>query len=287
MKTILRDWVIPPGIYRTLGYIKNYKAYVESQKKQRKLHRLRELASMRLTERCFIVGTGPSLKGVDLISLSPHLVLGLNSWYLHPQFPKIENKLCIFGGMAEVGNKEALYVYRQEIVDKTSSVPAIVSVFDEDILFQTSNTDGKRFYFYDVDQPIEQLSKRGIKLGEPFYHCNNVAIVALQLAIALGYKEIVLLGMDHDMVRHAIERTNSHFYQPEESTVNRLTDVKFIEGTMFPDIGYVFKGNGWMWDTYRALREYANSEGINIYNASSRSILDVFPRRCLSDFISR
>ncbi len=125
------------------------------------------------------------------------------------------------------------------------------------------------------------LVKKACDSGRGLPRPRNVLIPAIMTGIWLGYKEIYLLGADHSWLRtldvdedNTVVSIQPHFYSDGEEEHRRVA-------TMFRDIrlhellwGFhlAFKG-------YHAIRRYASTVGISIYNSTPGSYIDAFPRR--------
>jgi hypothetical protein len=98
----------------------------------------------------------------------------------------------------------------------------------------------------------------------------TVLVQAIQLAVFLGYKRIVLTGCDHDYINHFGESSVPHFYEKEKGH----DDSVHLRGI---NTEKWFNILGERWATYRMMRTYCSARGIEIVNATPGSKLDVFP----------
>lgn len=99
---------------------------------------------------------------------------------------------------------------------------------------------------------------------------NTVLVQAIQLAVFLGYKRLVLTGCDHDYMHHFGESSIPHFYKKEDGH----DDSTHLQGI---NTEKWFNILAERWAAYRMIRTYCSARGIQIINATPGSKLDIFP----------
>lgn len=118
-----------------------------------------------------------------------------------------------------------------------------------------------------------------LNLGMPRPH--NVLIPCLTHAINMGYKKIYLWGADHSWLSEiSVNNSNEvlinqkHFYD-QQSTVGKPLDKRGVGERNMPELltKFVHAFNG-----YFVLKQYANSRGISVLNATPGSFIDAFER---------
>lgn len=145
------------------------------------LWKLSQLRNKYKGKRCFIIGNGPSLKKTDLSLLKNEYTFGLNRIYLlfkelnfETTFWVCVNQLIIDQCHQEINQLNPL---------KFISWQARKSItFDpKTILIQTKSETA--------------FSKEPI---DGFWEGSTVTYVAMQLAYYLGFKQVILIGVDHN-----------------------------------------------------------------------------------------
>jgi hypothetical protein len=133
-------------------------------------------------KRCFIIGNGPSLRGMDLGLLRNEITFGLNRIYL--LFPELGFSTTYLVSV----NDLVLEQFAQDF--KGLHLPKFFTWrarrwFQDDpaVLFLDTDYTGEENF-------TSQITKR---LFEGF----TVTYVALQLAYAMGISEAILIGVDH------------------------------------------------------------------------------------------
>ena len=98
----------------------------------------------------------------------------------------------------------------------------------------------------------------------------TTAQLAIQVALYMGFKDIILLGFDHDWL--ATPDYSRHFYSSERDASDILHTLSYHK-----IITFVLR----MWEIYYALRSAAEAHGATIRNMTPNSYLDVFDRERL------
>jgi hypothetical protein len=218
-------------------------------------------------ERCFIIGNGASLTTNDLEKISLEKTFATNKIYK---------------------------IYKQTQFRPTYYVAIDYFILD-DLDTLTEQIHGIKFLYYNsisdkcytgYDKHITNTEYFSINWDaryspEPFnvpkfsndisfvYNGATVTYSCLQLAINMGFKEIYLIGVDNsfnlalknngELVRTKLEQ--DHF------------SSEYDTGDIFQPFKIDFANSA-----YQSARDYADSHGIKIYNATRGGKLDVFER---------
>jgi hypothetical protein len=208
-------------------------------------------------ERCFILGNGPSLSRMDLTRLRGEITFGLNRIYLlfdrlgfAPTYYVCVNELVLEQFAGDIGrlpmpkflNWDRRHLFAGE---------------DPDTLFVRTRLGLGDTFGRD---PVRSLSSGG-----------TVTYVALQLAYYMGFREVVLLGVDHDFI--------------DKGTPNRIErrDQAADANHFHPD--YFPKGSLWQLPdlprselAYALAREAFAREGRRIVDATAGGKCPVFEK---------
>ena len=98
----------------------------------------------------------------------------------------------------------------------------------------------------------------------------TVVFPAIEVAIYMGCNPIYLLGIDHDWATY--RGKPPHFYNNN----NAVIDEEVGDTSRYP-YDFILREGIRLWDSYKGLRKFALKNGIEIYNASEGSFLDIFP----------
>ena len=110
----------------------------------------------------------------------------------------------------------------------------------------------------------------------------TVPIMALMIAMYMGFKTIYLLGTDHDWF---VKKEYKYFFdralQPAKETGMQADGM--LTTLLWDELPAMRK----IWEQYRAVKHIAAAAGAQIYNATSGGMLDEFDRVLLEDLFQR
>ncbi len=264
---------LPPIVTKLLEYTK----YVYDSRKKL-IARNKALRNTYKQNRCFILATGPSIKLQNLKMLRDEYTIAVNNFFLHQDFKFIAPKFyCMTPYHPHVGEQ----IWQQWIDEFDQNISSMGTTLffnaeDKERLFQKNRFINKDAFF--VSFTDRGGYNKEYDLSKPMIPVASVSIMALYIALHLGFKEIYLLGCDHDWLSHL--GTTKHFYSESESV---LSQRGYSEWSLSSDIGIEFASLAALWDQYRQIRTYSTNHGIQIYYSTPNGILDLFPPRMLDD----
>ncbi|MGD8455338.1 MAG: DUF115 domain-containing protein [Anaerolineales bacterium] len=205
-------------------------------------------------ERCFIIGNGPSLKDTDISKLKSEITFGMNRVYL---------------AFDEWGFETSYYAAINDLVIEQCAgdilkleMPRFLSWHSQhtirpakDIMFLHTTYTGPKFA-RDVRQRVWEGA--------------TVTYVAMQLAFYMGFKQTILIGVDHSFQSEGT---------PNTTVVSRGDDVDHFDAAYF--------GKGFRWQlpdletseqAYKMARAAYEGEGREILDATIGGKLTVFPK---------
>ena len=282
MKQIAQKWLLPPSVYKWGNYYL-YKIKTFLKKDFRKVLRqnislIRESDSH---ERCFIIGSGPSLQKTNLKILKNEACFFLNHTYLHEDFNLIENKFCVLSGFAchkhldqdQISN----VLYQLSIYARDAKL--ILNIQDRAIFESCKFNISKLRYYFNWNLDWSCLNRVELAPNRPICPPQNSVIFAIQVALCMKYKNIYLVGIDHDFILSALTQSQeNHFYTEAESKLGNVS-VKVS------NIASSLAAHSLIWNQHILLNQYAKKLVIAIFNATEGGILDVYPRVSLQDLI--
>jgi hypothetical protein len=220
--------------------------------RRKSIHHLRALKNQYRGERCFIIGNGPSLKQTDLSKLRSEYAIGMNRFFL--AFP-------------ELGFETPFYLCVNDLVIEQSTpeiqglkMPLFVSWRSrkwlhpaENLSFLHTTYTGPRF--------ARDVCGRVWEGG-------TVTYTALQLAYHLGFKKVILIGVDHNYVTQG---------KPNATVTSEGADLNHFHP------GYFGKGFRWQlpdlitWErAYHLARVCYEKDGREVVDATVGGKLQVF-----------
>jgi hypothetical protein len=215
----------------------------------RNLHRFRDT---HLGERCFIIGNGPSLKQTELSLLKDEYTFGMNRIYL--LFPKLGFTTSYYLSVNDL-------VIEQCVKDILSlQVPRFLSwrsmkFIKNALADRTSLPDDPPFSFLHTTYTGPKFSHDA---SQRMWEGATVTYVTMQLAFHMGFKQVILIGVDHSFSTKG---------KPNTTVVSQGDDPDHFDSSYF--------GKGFRWqlpdlDTSELAYERAKEN----YSAANREILD-------------
>jgi hypothetical protein len=218
------------------------------------MFRLNALQNRHLGERAILVANGPSLNQMDLRFLRREVVIGMNKIFLgfkkfkfYPKYYVAVNPKVIEQSAEEIKKLNCV-----KFISKRSA-----DIIQENALtyhIETQNLPMR--FFHDITQ--------GVKEGW------TVTYASLQIAYYLGFKEVVIIGMDHRY---------KYTGKPNQSQILVGPDPNHFSPDYF--------GGGQTWDnpdlahseeSYRIARSEYEKNGRRIIDATLNGACNVFEK---------
>ncbi len=209
---------------------------------------LKSYKNKHLNERCFIIGNGPSLTIKDLELLKNEKTMVCNSI------------IKIFG---DLSFKPTYYFAQDAQVIKDNL--EIIKSTEEITKFIRSYYSGryhvKDAIYYNVYEDQIAFSP-DISVG---VYCGwTVVYSMIQFAVYMGFSEIYLLGVDFN-------------YAKNNTEIN--ADCYFDKRMFNPGINYALPKTDVTTAAFQQARNYSESNGTKIYNATRGGKLEIFERK--------
>lgn len=221
--------------------------------------RIDQLAATRTTDTCIIVGNGPSLNATRLDLLEGHDVFITNYSILSSKLRRLAKYLCVTNYLVA---EQGAYAF-----NTLERIHKIVPYWLSYCILPTPLTHYVRSIGTDVFSTNFRLNVSWR---------SSVSFFAMQMAYALGYRKVLLIGFDH-------------FYnQPKAAEEGVVIRQEEDDANHF-DPRY-FKGKDWqaadtakMEAVFLRAREAFEADGREIVNCTEGGRLEVFRRGRLAD----
>jgi hypothetical protein len=218
---------------------------------------IRKLKALRNThngERCVIIGNGPSLNQTDLTKLKDTFTIGLNRFYM--AFRELGFSTSVLLTVNDL-------VIEQCAVDiRSLPIPTFVSWRGRKYIQPAQN-----LHYLHTSYVLPRFS--GNAAGR-LWEGATVTFVAMQLAYYLGFKQVILIGVDHNFTTKGT---------PNTTVVSTGDDLNHFNP------GYFGKGFRWQLPdletseiAYAMAREAYRKDGREILDATVGGKLTVFPK---------
>ncbi len=265
--------IMPPIIVELAKYFRYHIKYSVRYKKT--LKKNRELQGKYSGEKCFIIGNGPSIKRQDLLKISGEHVFTVSSGYLHENYNKLSKRHhCIpsftytdlQGGMNN-GRDE---IWVREILTKTEGSELYFNITEWDLIVNKLKIPEDRINWVMTNNSCIGNS---INMTKGIYPVQSVPQMAMQIALYMGFKEIYIIGVEHDFLSN---KKYEYFYDAKKSLIKdpAVDDERKLTQTMLSRI-YAAKT---LFETYIKIDAEAKKINAKIINCSIGGDLDVFDR---------
>ncbi len=200
-------------------------------------------------KRCFVIGTGPSLRmdDLDVLHSNSEVCFSMNNIFRcfnktkwRPQYYVVTDYDFIKDG---------------QILSNVSEPTKLIS--DCCQMFWEKNQDDSILKFHTQYEMFQgRRPKFSSNFAQKSYLGATVAFACLQLAVYMGFTEIYLLGIDCSYLKNS---SGNYFYtQDTKDSQEHGTDYMVL--------------------AYQSAKEYADTHGIKILNATRGGELEVFKR---------
>jgi hypothetical protein len=229
--------------------------WVLSPHRGRNIRKLEQFRGSHVGERCVIIGNGPSLKNTDLSRLKNEVTFGLNRIYL--LFDERNFQTTYFVAV----NTLVIQQCAEDI--QSLNLPKFITwrghkwlSSDQDVIFLDTDYTPPATFSKDVSKRV--------------FEGSTVTYVAMQLAFYMGFREVILVGVDHSF------KTKG---EPNITVVSKGDDEDHFDSNYF--------GEGFRWQlpdldaseaAYRMAREAYESDNRRIVDATIDGKLTVFPK---------
>lgn len=266
---VAAHWVLPPGILALLRSHLMVKSLTPEERAI--LRKNRTLNNRHAGERCFILATGPSIKQQDLKLLRGETCIALSNFFVHQDYSVIKPRYYCVAGYHQSISKTAWTEWFGEMATATDSAVMFFSLNDRKDI-ERSGLFSRRAIHYLQYANWSKISGRKVDITRSVPSPQSVTIMALEVALYMGFKNIYLLGCDHDWLLHL--DTSKHFYEENQHALVRAGYDEWAGA----DIELQCQCYIRLWQQYKELGRIARGKSICIYNATAGGILDVFPR---------
>jgi hypothetical protein len=229
--------------------------------------------------RCFVIGNGPSLKNMDLKPLANEFIIAANSFYKHPDASAIQVDYLCINDPHFMQDEPRCVEWHRTIAAKLPTTRFVLTSAARELVRKYHLYAGREVYFVQSGYPTHNVRSVNIDLSRPL----NVGIttgtsVAMPLALALGFREIFLLGFDCNWMEDT--KASYHFYDTHEYFPEFDSVATDGRGYSYEDeLRFVQRE----FESHRLLREKAEQLGVRVTNVTVGGLLDAYPRGSFSD----
>lgn len=256
LKKSFKRW-IPPIL---LGLVSYFSALYQLLNMHRYLNNNASLKNKYSGKAVYILGNGPSLSSVDLKMIEDECVITMNHFELHPQ----KDQFKIIAHCVGEPYRSATWEDPRPMLDGIKANSYWVNA-DSRPFFAVHHSYDVHYYLPGLRADAQLLN--GSDLTGIALRYQSTSQMAINIALFLGFKNIYLLGFDHDWL---VTRGHSpHFYEErdgvDKADLSRFSYIEMIRISLS------------LFEIYEKLASIAAKSGTSIVNLTRPSYLDVFP----------
>lgn len=220
-------------------------------------------------ERCYILGTGPSLKSlkadhIDL--LRKEVVFGVNSFYKAEVVSSLVPKY--YALMDNLYWEQWSHTFYDVVEKYGEKSPVFITDLRAKNLSEEALPEKKHIYIYSKKYPVKEMSER---LDENIFAAMNVVSYSILVAMYMGFKDIYILGCDYNAFATA---GHGHAYD-DKSEVDQVDY----------NLAFYLKFYWITTEFHYLISKLAKKKGISIINITPGSLLDAYPRKSIDNVL--
>lgn len=203
----------------------------------------------------YIIGNGPSVRVSDLEKLRNRVTFCANRFYLAYDLMKFRPKYYL------VSDPQMIEDFGDEIVQKSSSLPFIISLFRPAL-------QGVYYWIPMLPEVLFDFSteiSRGVAPG------GAVIVSGIQIANYMGINKIILYGIDHNFDYKLLKDSKTHYNRAIGDNNHFISNYRSGKSWCPPDIELIESG-------IKSCDEYLRSQGGWVKNATHGGHLEVCER---------
>jgi hypothetical protein len=271
----LLSWLLPHGVHLALQRWRARTAEPVELVSQADLVANRALSDRHAGESCFVLGNGPSARALDLLALRGQTVISVSNGYLHENYAAIAPRYhCLpqvtYGRMTDAD----VVTWFTEMHERLGDAELFLNETEAAVVREHNLFAGRKVHYLAMRENFDEMTTRQvIDISIPVPRVQSVPVMAIMIAMYLGFEKIALLGVDHDHFKEGryVYAFNLGVQEGKDTSVGTGGEVK----TSWHDD---FQSLARLWRQYRVLGEISRSNGRRIVNATPGGELDEFER---------
>lgn len=233
---------------------------------------MRKIHNSHLGESCFIVGNGPSLRIEDLETLTDNNIDSFAVNRIFKIFPQTKWRPTYYVNTDGVMIRDCISDVENMGVDE-KFIPL------QNKYYLGGKVKGTHYFFRNDKRENDQPEMFSLDCTEQVNIRGTVTIACMQLAMHMGYKNIYLLGIDHNFDKIITE--------DGEVVIDTSVKNYFIEGYDDDVANEVQHDIGNTTRAYMDVRKFIDNTDVNIYNATRTTKLQAFEKITFEEAIEK
>lgn len=213
-------------------------------------------------EDCFIIGNGPSLNSMDLAPLRQYHTFGLNKIYL--LFDKVDLNLTYLVAVNKFVIEQSAHIYQNFRIPLFLNYKTARGIVNKKDNFYFVFTGARSIFRPDI--------KRKICEGA------TVTYVAMQIAYYMGFRNVFLIGVDHNFTSHG---------KPYEKQFIQGEDINHFDPNYFAGQEWQLPNLEVSEYAYELAKDFYKENGRKIYDATVNGKLNIFIKMSFKEALER
>lgn len=224
--------------------------------------------------RCFILCNGPSINKQDLVPLKDEIVFSVACGYYHKDYNKFRPRYhCVPNIIYSLlFNYDITIAWFKEMHQALGDAELFLETSQEYLVRRYNLFSGRKVNYLCMKKHFLEKSNKIIDISEIVLSPQSAAIMSLIVAMYMGFKEIYLIGTEHDA---HITGVYKNFYT--QGLLKGLDYGVAFDGRI-TNLESTRQATKKLMDQYMSLNNIAKNQGVAIYNATLGGALEVFPR---------
>ena len=236
-------------------------------------------------ERCFILGSGPSVVRQDLKKLNGEIVITQNNFHVHPDIGLIHPRYhCVVPFFHAAEFKDDWVEWFRLMQERLPSDAQVFFHLNTQEMLEENNLFPKRTSYLNAGLNPVVMDQACVDITRTIMVVPTVLTQCLTVAIYMGFRKIYLTGFDMDQICHMRERDKLRFYGESPITRNAY-ELKNDEE--HDTTGYVWYHYWTMWKQFILLREEAEHRGTEIINLTDGGLLSCYKRQTYEEIFPK
>ena len=250
-----------------------------------------ELKNKYVGQRCFIIGGGPSIADIDLAQLRSEQTFVVNQFDKNSQYNVLKPKFHVFIDTAYFA--EDTPYWHEQFKNKDQSISPsttlLINVGAKQFVEKNGMFKGHKLYYIGMQGIMGRYFDFNIDISKYVPWPKNSILLCLMTAAYMGFKEIYLLGCEHNFLEHIKPGKNTvvsfgYGYDDEllklDMTNDEVVKTIVVKREQNSSYSYVLANILQLFKNYEFIynKFIKTYPGIRIYNATPDSYLDTFPK---------
>lgn len=239
------------------------------------LERNRRFKGIHKKNRLFVLCSGPSIQKMDLTVLKNEITMAVHSFYLHKDISVIQPAYYCNAQWEynEKTTEKVAEAYLKDLKKTVGKSQYFFSIHEKEIIDRIQVFTPEEIHYYCYGK-VSSLYEE-VDLCRGIMPVHSVPVICIQLAIYMGFKEIYLLGTEHDFLA---TKKYAYFYDRKQSVTGNTDITTDADSNLTMHFSDALADAYALWENYKVVKRIAEKNDIRIYNATLGGALDLFPR---------